>query len=219
MPSKSSGRKQASSKQSAAVRHRERTEQTRSRLLTAGRTIFARDGFEGAKLEEIASEAGYTRGALYANFESKEDLFIAMLEENIQERISYARKLLAKQHDVKKRIEAFRQLFMEKARERSWALLWLEFKLFALRHPEFKAKLSEMRERVSLSSSEMLEEFFGETSGVKFPVRSCVLGMALGALAHGLQLDHMLDKSIREEEIETVVTLFLDAMLPLPKLR
>jgi hypothetical protein len=47
----------------------------------------------------------------------------------------------------------------------------------------------------------------------------CVLGMALGALAHGLQLDHMLDKSIREEEIETVVTLFLDAMLPLQKLR
>ena len=47
----------------------------------------------------------------------------------------------------------------------------------------------------------------------------CVLGMALGALAHVLQLDHMLDKSIREEEIETVVTLFLDAMLPLPKLR
>src|ERR1035437_6250240 len=67
---------------------------------------------------------------------------------------SPTRKLLAKQHDVKKRIEAFRQLFMEKARERSWALLWLEFKLFALRHPEFKARLSEMRERVSLSSSE-----------------------------------------------------------------
>ncbi len=217
MPSKGSGRKQVSSRQSAVVRHRERTEQTRSRLLAAGRTIFARDGFEGAKLEEIASEAGYTRGALYANFESKEDLFIAMLEENIQERISYARKLLAKQHDVKKRIEAFRQLFLEKARERSWALLWLEFKFFALRHPEFKAKLSEMRERVSLSSSEMLEEFFGEASGVKFPVRSCVLGMALGALAHGLQLDHMLDKSIREEEIETVMTLFLDAMLPLQK--
>ena len=150
MPSKSSGRKQASSRQSAAVRHRERTEQTRSRLLAAGRSLFARDGFEGAKLEEIASEAGYTRGALYANFESKEDLFIAMLEENIQERISYARKLLAKQHDLKKRIAAFRQLFMEKARERSWTLLWLEFKLFALRHPEFKVKLSEMRQRVSL---------------------------------------------------------------------
>lgn len=65
----------------------------------------------------------------------------------------------------------------------------------------------------------MLEEFFGKASSVRLPARSCVLGMALGALANGLQLDHMLDKSIREDEIETVVTLFLDAMLPLPKLR
>ena len=52
----------------------------RSRFMQAAEKIFARDGFDSAKLEEIAAEAGYTRGAFYANFDSKEDLFLALLE-------------------------------------------------------------------------------------------------------------------------------------------
>ena len=54
--------------------------------------IFARDGFEAAKLEEIAADAGYTRGAFYANFDSKEDLFLALLEKEITTRIANLRK-------------------------------------------------------------------------------------------------------------------------------
>ena len=68
---------------SATSRHQERTDVTRARLIRAAEKIFARDGFEAAKLEEIAAEAGYTRGAFYANFESKEDLFFALLEGEI----------------------------------------------------------------------------------------------------------------------------------------
>jgi AcrR family transcriptional regulator len=59
-------------------RRRERAQATRARLIQAAERIFARDGFAAAKLEEIAAEAGYTRGAFYANFDSKEDLFLAL---------------------------------------------------------------------------------------------------------------------------------------------
>ena len=57
--------------------------QTRERLLDAARSVFARSGFHGASVEEIASEAGYSTGALYSNFEGKEDLFLELMEREI----------------------------------------------------------------------------------------------------------------------------------------
>src|SRR5271157_3665221 len=77
-------------------RHQEKTDITRSRFVQAAEKIFARDGFEAAKLEEIAAEAGYTRGAFYANFGSKEDLFFALLEQEITSHIENLRKHVAR---------------------------------------------------------------------------------------------------------------------------
>lgn len=60
---------------------REQTrEQTRERLMAAARELFAKEGFGGASVGRIAQEAGYTKGAFYSNFESKEDIFLQMLE-------------------------------------------------------------------------------------------------------------------------------------------
>ncbi|MET0831731.1 MAG: helix-turn-helix domain-containing protein, partial [Acidimicrobiia bacterium] len=57
----------------------ERKAQTRSDLLTAARRVFLRSGFHGASVEEIAEEAGYTKGAVYSNFEDKAALYLAVL--------------------------------------------------------------------------------------------------------------------------------------------
>src|SRR5277367_6268979 len=61
----------------------ERSVQTRAELLRAARKVFAREGFERARLEGIAEEAGKTRGAFYAHFENKEDVFFAIFEEDV----------------------------------------------------------------------------------------------------------------------------------------
>jgi AcrR family transcriptional regulator len=58
---------------------------TRERLLAAARGAFARSGFHGASVEEIASEAGFSTGALYSNFDGKEDLFLVLMEREIDE--------------------------------------------------------------------------------------------------------------------------------------
>src|SRR5476651_1230221 len=63
---------------------------TRERLLAAARIVFARSGFHGASVEEIASEAGFSTGALYSNFEGKEDLFLVLMEREIDE---YSREI------------------------------------------------------------------------------------------------------------------------------
>ncbi len=58
--------------------------QTRERLLEAARGVFARNGFHGSSVEEIASAAGFSTGALYSNFEGKEDLFLVLMEREIE---------------------------------------------------------------------------------------------------------------------------------------
>src|ERR1700730_10073722 len=58
---------------------------TRERLLRAARSVFARSGFHGASVEEIAAEAGFSTGALYSNFTGKEDLFLVLMEREINE--------------------------------------------------------------------------------------------------------------------------------------
>src|ERR1700724_288440 len=58
---------------------------TRERLLAAARSVFARSGFHGASVEEIASKAGFSTGSLYSNFNGKEDLFLVLMEREIDE--------------------------------------------------------------------------------------------------------------------------------------
>src|SRR3990172_197990 len=62
---------------------RRRGEETRERLIKAASAVFARSGFDRATVDEIVREAGFSKGAFYVHFESKEDLFWSMLEERI----------------------------------------------------------------------------------------------------------------------------------------
>src|SRR6516164_38206 len=104
------------SKTATLSRRQERTEITRARLIQSAEKVFARDGFEAAKLEEIAADAGYTRGAFYANFDSKEDLFFALLEREVETRIGALErefKLLAVRHpEVRQRLAAMHRRFV-----------------------------------------------------------------------------------------------------------
>jgi AcrR family transcriptional regulator len=61
----------------------QRQEQTRRKLLDAAARVFVRRGFQGSTVEEISAEAGYTRGAFYSNFASKEELFVELLHERV----------------------------------------------------------------------------------------------------------------------------------------
>src|SRR5882724_5891509 len=99
----------------ARVRSRqaERTEATRQKLLAAAERIFAKDGFEAARLEDISAGAGYTRGAFYANFKSKEDIFFALLEEWVRERIDSVTAALSQHPGAHEKLAALRKHYAE----------------------------------------------------------------------------------------------------------
>jgi AcrR family transcriptional regulator len=190
-----------------------RTLATRWRLLAAAEKAFARDGFEAARLEDIAGLAGYTRGAFYANFRSKEDIFFALLENWVAERIAEVNALLTKQESPAKRIEALREHYAHIARNRRFALLSLEFKLYAIRHPEAHARLRTRQRRIRASGGDLLRRI-AETMGRTLPISSTGAATALGALANGLLLESLVDSAtIRYEDIRYVLRIFFDAIL------
>jgi AcrR family transcriptional regulator len=119
-----------------------RRELTRTHLLEAAARVFQARGFAGASVDEIAAAAGFTKGAVYSNFKSKEDLFLALVDQRMRAQIQDFGDL-AVQNRVKADdlIAAFSHVYRSlQANENEW-VLWTEFSLYALRDPELRRQL------------------------------------------------------------------------------
>jgi len=194
----------------STLRRQERSEATRERLLRSAEVIFARDGFEAARLEEIAAEAGYTRGAFYANFESKEDLFFALLEGEISSRIAAVEKLVQEFRDPAAKLRALREFFLKLCEDRRWSLLALEFKLFAVRHPEVRARLAALNRRLAGPRIRVLRQVM---PGHKTPVSATAIAMSLSAATSSLALEHMLDRNaMPESTMKHILATYFDGL-------
>jgi AcrR family transcriptional regulator len=119
------------------TKHQIKSEATRTALLQAAEAIFARDGYERAQIDEIAKESGRTRGAVYAQYKTKEQLFFAVQKRRIDVATQDIRAMYAKidPTDFRSRWEAIRKYFSGLQDEQS-EILDLELKLYGLRHPE-----------------------------------------------------------------------------------
>src|ERR1700691_3429747 len=128
----------------ARNKHQVRTEETQAKILNAAEALFAEQGFEKTQLEEVAARAGYTRGAIYAHFASKEDLFLALMELRVHAKFTAARHTIEAEPDVAKRPDIFKQWLASQVSDHVWGTLMLEFKLYALRRPESREKLQHL---------------------------------------------------------------------------
>src|SRR3954466_1532779 len=122
----------------AATTSRERQKAaTREALLAAGRTVFVRDGYQRASLDRVAAEAGFTKGAVYANFATKADLLLAIYEERSAARVELIPGAAAASSDLedlrRRLVDDWRHVV---ERERGWSLLLIEFWVHAAREPK-----------------------------------------------------------------------------------
>jgi AcrR family transcriptional regulator len=122
----------------------ERAIQTRQDLLDAARRIFARDGFEVARLQDIAEAAGRTRGALYAHFKDKEDLFFALFEEDLARDHELSSRQLRPHPSREERVSTLTAQLESILQDRRRMLLYLEFKMYAIRHPHRQKRLADL---------------------------------------------------------------------------
>jgi|HubBroStandDraft_6_1064221.scaffolds.fasta_scaffold00269_30 AcrR family transcriptional regulator len=196
-----------------ASRQQARTAATRRKLLQAAEQIFVRDGYEAARLEDIAAQAGYTRGAFYANFDSKEHVFFALLEQWVAQRIAEVNELLGRHGNAKQRLRALREHYAQIAQDRHFALLSLEFKLFAVRHPEAHARLRAHQRGLRACGGDILRRV-SKSMGRSLPVSSNAAVTALGAFSNAMLLEHLVDSSsLSDAEIRHMLGLFFDAVI------
>ncbi len=202
-----------SPRSSTVSRQQLRTEATRRKLLAAAERIFARSGFEAARLEDIAALAGYTRGAFYANFEGKEDIFFALLEDWVGRRIATVEAVLERDLSAAERLRDLREYYAQLATDRRFVLLSFEFRLFAIRHPCAHARLRAWQRRLRATVGNILRRVMKE-SGRTLPLSGIAVATGLGALSNALLLEHLVDqRAITEQEIRHLLGVFFDAVL------
>jgi AcrR family transcriptional regulator len=172
----------------------QRQAQTRSQLIDAAAQVFARRGFQAASVEEIAEEAGYSHGAVYSNFEGKADLFLAVFEDYMAERVrelAETQAALADDASLEVRARALADQWMDRlARNRESFALHMEFLAHAGRDPQlarrFGTRSSVMREAVARYISHYQQE-----AGLEPVMPTDDLALILRALGIGLAIESL----------------------------
>ena len=126
----------------ARLTRAQRREQTQERLLDAAGRVFARRGFHDASVDEVAEAAGYTKGAVYSNFRSKEELFLALLDRRLAGQLEQVEALYAIESSEELRDAMHGRTEEELAEACDFAVLIVEFWLYAMRHPAARAELA-----------------------------------------------------------------------------
>lgn len=167
----------------------ERQAKTRADLLAAATRVFARRGYDAASVTEIAEEAGYSHGAVYSNFEGKEDLFLALYEEWVARRVAEIERTWSHEGTLADRARAAAEDWMRSlARDPEPFLLRLEFTIRAARDPALRRKLGTRVGAVPAAIGRLVEEG-AEAQDLELPVPAVELALGLQALSLGLALE------------------------------
>ena len=177
----------------ARLTRAESKQRTRELLLEAAAAVFARVGFAAASLEQVAEEAGFSKGAVYSNFAGKDDLFLALLDQRLTRYDEDWLRIFAEGTSTATRLSGTEQLLArETGADRSWTMLELEFILYALREESARVKLVERYRGVREAMAAALRQHEAET-GVAMPLPVRALSWLFPALALGLDIHLHLD--------------------------
>lgn len=183
---------------------------TRERLLEAGKRVFARHGYHGASVEEIASQAGFSTGALYSNFEGKEDLFLALLERELNaQRVALA-EAAGHQRTIAERAAGGAAEWMSFVeREPQMVLLFMEFWAYAVRDPRVRPKVAERFAAVRAMLTTLIADGARDFE-LELALPAEQLAVAIDALADGIARQKLADPELVPDDLlGTVVTLLL----------
>jgi AcrR family transcriptional regulator len=120
----------------------ERAARTRQLLMAAASKVCAKHGLERASVDEVAKEAGFTKGAFYSNFRSKEELFLAMLDERFAEQLEKLDRRMMGEGEISDQARAAAVDFAhELSSDPEWMRLYFQFAAHAARDESFRSEL------------------------------------------------------------------------------
>jgi AcrR family transcriptional regulator len=184
---------------------------TRRRLIDAAEVVFARRGFHGASVEEIAREAGASTGALYSNFASKEDLFLALFEHTAASDVQHYSDVFAAGETPDERARGVADLWMQILRERpDYFPLIIEFWAYAVRQPRLRSDLAARFASLRSASAQMIVQGADERGIALSGEFADRLGLLITSLGNGLALQKLIDPDGVPDELygEMLVLIF-----------
>jgi AcrR family transcriptional regulator len=193
----------------------ERQARTRTELIDAAERLFTAQGFHATFLEAVADDAGYTRGAVYSNFGSKEDLFFAVYERRVERFLPELARALAAAPDVGAALlsvmaahRARRELEQD-----GWLAVFLEFWTHVLRHPEHRARFALAHRRYLDPIAAAVDRWAAEHR-VELPVDALRLTIAVAVMGTGLGLERLTQPEVVDAEFTVLMQrLILEGLL------
>ena len=175
----------ATTKPKKRLTREESRAQTRATLIAVGREHFIRHGLGGAVAEKIAEDAGYSRGALYSNFDGKEELFLAVIREDQELRMQAFHSMFKEEPSAKERLRKMRDAIADLVTDPDWIVLRAEFESGALRNQRMRQAFVEVH-RQQVRDGGNLIRCLARSSEIRLEVKPNEFIMIMLNLTHGL---------------------------------
>ena len=159
--------------------------QTRATLMAVGRQHFLRYGLGGAVAEKIAEDAGYSRGALYSNFDGKEELFLAVIREEQDRRAEAFRSMFKEEPSAKERLRKMRDAVADVVTDPDWIVLRAEFESGALRNERIRQTFVEVHRQQVRYAGNLIRNL-ARSSEIHMSIKPNEFMMIILNLTHGL---------------------------------
>jgi AcrR family transcriptional regulator len=175
--------------------------EARDELLTAALRVFARRGYREAGVDEIAAEAGYSKGALYWHFSGKEELLLALLEERIDTpRRKIVALLASAPPDRDMSVEATQEFARQLGEQREAMLLEREYWSLAIRDPELRARYAERQTELRRDLAAAMEERARHLGTPDLTMPAEEVARIVMSITAGLGVDELIEPgSVRPE--------------------
>ena len=172
---------------------KERQARTRELLMDSAAAVASRRGIERASLDEVAERAGFTKGAVYANFANKDQLFLAMLDAHFDARLAELDRILSTEADPDEQArEAAEGMMRMLAAQPEWHRLFFEFALHAARNEGFRTQLVERYRSLRGRLAELLARR-AERLGIEPVVPPDQIAAMTFAMANGVAMERLLE--------------------------
>jgi AcrR family transcriptional regulator len=191
-----------------AMTRRQKQAETRSSLLRSAAKLFCRHGLEGASVEEVAQDAGYTKGAFYSNFKSKEELFLVMLDEKFGSELDRIDELLAGTGEPGDEARDAAQDFVRYIHsDPEWPRLYFEFVAYAARNDEFRQELATRHRALRARLTEIYRRWSADFPAPP-PIPIEDVAAMTDFMGDGFILDQLVDPELDDELYATMLAIF-----------
>jgi len=188
-------------------------EQTTQRLLEAAQKLIARKGLDAASVENIAAAAGYSRGAFYSNFKSKDDLFIELLRRDHEKGTQELNALRTSDLPVDQIQARARDIYAHMFRDNESFMTWTEARMMAARDTRFRAKLDTLMNEKRAQIATFIQYFYDRV-GIKPEMPPEKMAMGFMSLAEGVRLFMLSSPSeMTQPTAEALLSLFVDSIM------